>query len=66
MQKQFEVSAQYLKKAESLSIEYGYSRITNKIYERLSYLNYSTDNTTLTLEYSKNSWTVHLSLKIGL
>lgn len=51
--KQLEVSAQYLKKAESLSIEDGYSRITNKIYERLSYLNYITDNTTLTLEYSK-------------
>jgi hypothetical protein len=51
--KQLEVSAQYLKKAESLSIEDGYSRITNKIYERLSYLNYITDNTTLTLEYYK-------------
>ncbi len=53
VKKQFEVSAQYLKKAESLSIEDGYSRITNKIYERLSYLNYITDNKALTLEYSK-------------
>lgn len=53
VKKQFEVSAQYLKKAESLSIENGYSRITNKIYERLSYLNYITDNKALTLEYSK-------------
>ena len=51
--KQLEVSAHYLKKAESLSIKYGYSRITNKIYERLIYLNYITDNKALTLEYSK-------------
>ena len=47
------MSAHYLKKAESLSIKYGYSRITNKIYERLIYLNYITDNKALTLEYSK-------------
>ena len=52
-QKQLEMSTHYLKKAESLSIEYGYSWITNKIYERLSYLNYITDNKSLTLEYSK-------------
>ena len=51
--KQLEVSAHYLKKAESLSIEFGYSWITNKIYERLIYLNYITDNKALTLEYSK-------------
>lgn len=51
--KQLEVSAHYLKKAESLSIEFGYSWITNKIYERLIYLNYITDNKDLTLEYSK-------------
>lgn len=61
--KQFEVSAQYLKKAESLSIEYGYSRITNKIYERLSYLNYITDNKALTLEYSKKYLNSSIELK---
>lgn len=61
--KQLEVSAHYLKKAESLSIKYGYSRITNKIYERLSYLNYITDNKALTLEYSKKYLNSSIELK---
>lgn len=61
--KQLEVSAHYLKKAESLSIEFGYSRITNKIYERLSYLNYITDNKALTLEYSKKYLNSSIELK---
>ena len=61
--KQLEICAQYLKKAESLSIEEGYSRITNKIYERLSYLNYITDNKALTLEYSKKFLNSSIELK---
>lgn len=61
--KQLEVSAHYLKKAESLSIKYGYSRITNKIYERLSYLNYITDNKAITLEYSKKYLNSSIELK---
>lgn len=61
--KQLEVSALYLKKAESLSIKYGYSQITNKIYERLSYLNYITDNKALTLEYSKKYLNSSIELK---
>lgn len=61
--KQLEVSAHYLKKAESLSIKYGYSRITNKIYERLSYLNYITDNKALTMEYSKKYLNSSIELK---
>ena len=61
--KQLEVSAHYLKQAESLSIKYGYSRITNKIYERLSYLNYITDNKALTLEYSKKYLNSSIELK---
>ncbi len=61
--KQLEVGAHYLKKAESLSIKYGYSRITNKIYERLSYLNYITDNKALTLEYSKKYLNSSIELK---
>lgn len=63
VKKQLEVSAHYLKKAESLSIKYGYSRITNKIYERLSYLNYITDNKALTLEYSKKYLNSSIELK---
>lgn len=60
---QLELSAHYLKKAESLSIAEGYSRITNKIYERLSYLNYITDNKALTLEYSKKYLNSSIELK---
>ena len=61
--KQLEVGVEYLKKAECLSIENGYSQITNKILERLSYLNYTTDNKDLTLEYSKKFLDSSMELK---
>lgn len=61
--KKLEVGVEYLKKAECLSIENGYSQITNKILERLSYLNYTTDNKDLTLEYSKKFLDSSMELK---
>lgn len=63
VKKQLEVGIEYLKKAECLSIENGYSQITNKIFERLSYLNYTTDNIALTLEYSKKFLDSSIELK---
>lgn len=47
------ISIGYLKNAESLAVSGNYHRIANKVYELLSYVNYSAGNKDLTLQYTK-------------